>query len=80
VAWGKTAEFVAKYLRKGTKIAINGSLRSRTWEQDGKTHYATEIEVSEHEFMESKASGGASDAGRYVGTTPEDLAGLDLPF
>ncbi len=80
VAWGKNAEFAAKYLRKGTKIAIEGGLRSRTWEQDGQKHYATEIVVERHEFMESKAKGQTSDAGFYVGTTPEDMAGLDLPF
>lgn len=80
VAWGKNAEFVGKYLRKGTKIAIEGELRSRQWEKDGQKHTATEIVVERHEFMESKAKGQTSDAGRYVGAMPEDLAGLDLPF
>lgn len=55
VAWNKTAEFVSKYFTKGKKIALTGSIQTRTWDdQEGKKHYATEINVNEVEFVESK--------------------------
>lgn len=35
-AWGKTAEFMGQYLRKGDMVAVSGSLKQDTWEKDGK--------------------------------------------
>ena len=59
VAWDKNAEFVAKYLSKGMKIAIAGQLQTRSYDaQDGSKRYVTEIIVNEHEFCESKGAGG----------------------
>ncbi len=58
VAWGKTAEWAAKYLRKGTKITIEGRIETRSYDdKDGKKVYVTEIIVDRHEFCESKNSG-----------------------
>lgn len=55
VAWGKTAEFISKYFKKGSKIGIRGSMESRTWEdQSGTKHYVTECRVDEATFVESK--------------------------
>ena len=54
VAWGQNGEFASKYLRKGTKIAIEGRLQTRSWEQDGVKRYTTEIIVEQHEFCEKK--------------------------
>ena len=47
VAWGKTAESVEKHVKKGKKIAIEGRLRTRVYEKDGKKNYITEITVNE---------------------------------
>lgn len=61
VAWQKTAEFVNKYFTKGTRIALDGSLQVRTWDdKDGKKHYATEVMVSNVEFAQSKNDGQAA--------------------
>lgn len=58
VTWRKTAEMCAKYLAKGRKVAVVGSLQNRTWEDtDGNKHYATEIIADEVEFLSAK--GGA---------------------
>ena len=55
VAWNKSAEFASKYLTKGTKIAIEGSIRTRTYDDnDGKKVYVTEVVVDRHEFCEAK--------------------------
>lgn len=47
VAWGKTAEQAEKYIRKGKKIAVEGRLKTRVYEKDGKKNYITEIIMNE---------------------------------
>jgi single-strand DNA-binding protein len=82
VAFGKSAEFVQKYLHKGTKILINGRINTGRYEdKDGKTIYTTDVIVEEHEFAESKGNGGAAN------TTETDEDGFmaapegeNLPF
>ncbi|MBI0605189.1 single-stranded DNA-binding protein, partial [Enterococcus faecalis] len=55
VIWGKPAEVLAKYTQKGSLIAVNGELQSRSYDdQQGQTHYVTELVVSGFEFLESK--------------------------
>ena len=55
VVWGKGAEFASTYLHKGTKIAIEGRIQTRSYDgSDGKKVYVTEILVEQHEFCESK--------------------------
>ena len=55
-AFGKSAEFVEKYLRKGIKIALEGHLNTDSYEKDGKTIYTWNIIVESMEFAESKKS------------------------
>ncbi len=44
VAWGRLADVIQKYLKKGDKVYLDGRLRNRNWEgKDGKKHYVTEI-------------------------------------
>lgn len=48
VAWGKTAEYASKYLTKGSKIAIEGKLINKNFnDKDGNKRYLTEIYVNE---------------------------------
>ena len=55
VAWRQQAEFVCKYFKKGSMIAIVGSIQKRAWDgTDGKKQYATEIIVNEVYFTGSK--------------------------
>jgi single-strand DNA-binding protein len=57
VAFGSNGEFAEKHLAKGTKIAIEGKIQTRTYDdKDGKKVYVTEIIVDRHEFCESKKS------------------------
>lgn len=42
-AWGKTAEFVSKYLGKGRQVYVEGELQTRKYDKDGQTHYTTEV-------------------------------------
>lgn len=66
VTWSKNADFASKYLKKGTKIAIEGRIQTGSYEKDGVKHYTTDIIVERHEFCESKkaeSSGGDESRG-----------------
>lgn len=58
VVWNKSAENSAKFLRKGSKVAITGALRTRSWEDKSHTgvrHYVTEIHAKSVEFLDKIA-------------------------
>ena len=68
-AWRNTAEFIAKYFRKGSAICICGSIQNRSWtDQNGQKRYVTDIIAEEANFVESRntqdgqANYGATDA------------------
>ncbi|TNE86153.1 MAG: single-stranded DNA-binding protein, partial [Gammaproteobacteria bacterium] len=59
VFFNRLAEIAAEYLKKGSKVYIEGSLRTRKWQgQDGQDRYTTEIVASEMQMLDSR--GGAS--------------------
>lgn len=61
VAWRQTAEFICKFFRKGSMIAVIGSIQTRSWDgQDGKKQYATEVSVDEAYFTGSKTESGTT--------------------
>lgn len=54
VCWRNTAEFAAKYLSKGRKVAVEGSLQTRSYDaQDGSKRYVTEVIADNVEFCDS---------------------------
>ena len=68
-SFGKQAEFVEKYLKKGTKIVISGSLQNDNYtDKDGNKRFAVQILCDEIEFAESKGSGTSN--GSSGGTAP----------
>lgn len=52
--WGATADNCAKYLKKGSKAAVCGSIRTGSFEQDGVRRYTTEINADEVQFLTTK--------------------------
>ncbi len=57
VAFGRSAEFAEKYLRKGVKIAITGRIQTGSYtNRDGVKVYTTDVVVEDQEFAESKNS------------------------
>lgn len=56
----RLAEIVAEYVKKGSKLYVEGSLRTRSWEQDGVKRYATEIIANEMQMLDSRGAGGSS--------------------
>ena len=92
-AWRATAEFIARYFRKGSSICVVGSIQTRSWtDQNGQKRYATDIVADEAMFVDSKNEAqGATTAtvGGYVPTaytTPQTQnfeavsVDDDLPF
>ena len=91
-AFGKTGEFVEKYLRKGTKVLVEGELRNDNYtNKNGEKVYSTNIIANSIEFAESKNAG--SDNSGYVPANPPageapgadfmnlpDIKDSDLPF
>ncbi len=60
IAWQKSAESISKYFVKGNRIALEGSIQTRSWtDNEGKTRYTTEVVVDQWEFAQSKSEGGA---------------------
>ena len=58
VFFNRLAEIVEQYVKKGSKLYIEGRLQTRSWEQDGVKRYTTEIVASEMQMLDSR--GGAS--------------------
>jgi len=56
VAWRSTADFIAQYFSKGSKICVEGSIQTRSYDdKNGNKRYATEVVVDKAEFVGGKA-------------------------
>ncbi len=63
VIWRKLAEICGEYLKKGSKVYLEGKLQTRSWEDDnGVKRYATEIVVNQMQMLDRKASGATPPA------------------
>lgn len=61
-AFGRLAEIMAQYLRKGSQVYIEGSIRTDKWQdQSGQDRYSTKIRADVMQMLGSRASGGATD-------------------
>ena len=82
VSWNKTAEFVAKYFKKGQQVAVIGRVETRNYDdKDGKKVYVTEVIAEEVYFADSK-----KEEGQATNFTPDNTTSFeasaddDLPF
>ena len=62
-AFDKQAELVEKYMRKGSKIGIEGRLQTGSYEKEGKTVYTTDIIANRVEFLDRKEQSGGGGFG-----------------
>ncbi|MBP0049307.1 single-stranded DNA-binding protein [Marinobacterium sp. AK62] len=63
VFFNRLAEIAGEYLRKGSKVYVEGSLRTRKWQgQDGQDRYTTEIVASEMQMLDSRGGEGGGYA------------------
>jgi len=76
VAWGKTAEILAEYSRKGDQLGATGRISVRTYDQDGDKKWVTEVVVDRIDFCGSKkkseTSEGAKKPTQSTGILPSD--------
>ena len=85
-AFGKTAEFAAKYFRKGSQVLVEGRIQNRTWEdQTGTKRYATDFVVEDMYFADSKKDSNGQGGGQEMpATETEGFITVDetdeLPF
>src|SRR4051794_12097508 len=56
--WGRLAEVAGEYLKKGSQVYIEGSLRTRKYDKDGQTHYSTEIRGEVMQMLGRREGGG----------------------
>ena len=69
-AHGKLAEICGQYLRKGSLVYIEGSLRTRKYEKDGVDHYATEVKADQMRMLDKRQDGQQGGQGHDQGHAP----------
>ncbi len=92
-AWGKTAEIMSQYLRKGRPVFIEGRLKLDTWEKEGQKHSKLKVVVESFQFIDSKEGGGGgggdgaparsstgAGAPRSAPTNYDPVPENDIPF
>ena len=67
VFFNKLAEVAGEYLKKGSKVYVEGSLRTRSYEKDGQKHYVTEIVASEMQMLDGRRDSGSDEAAPETG-------------
>ena len=83
ITWGKQADFVSRYFRKGQSILICGTLRTSAWTDGGTKRYKTEVLAEEISFVGKKEAqnGTAPALGDQDRSDFEEIAdGEELPF
>jgi single-strand DNA-binding protein len=80
VAWEKTAENCAKFLKKGSLVGVVGKIKKRSYEKDGRKIWITEVKADEVEFLGSKSSTQEAPSSSFVPPDFEEVEDDDLPF
>lgn len=55
VCWGRLADIVERFVKKGSSVYVQGKMRSRTYEKDGQTRYAFEIECETLQLLDRQS-------------------------
>ena len=79
-AFGKTAETMGKFLHKGSKILVEGTLQNDIYEKDGVKKTTTSISVSSWEFAESKGEKTESKPNNDFLNVAAGVCEEELPF
>ncbi len=81
VTFNRLAEICSDYLRKGSKVYIEGKLRTRSWEKDGVRRYTTEIVAQEMKMLDSKSTDIAQNHDKDIyGILPGSIDDEKIPF
>lgn len=84
IAFGKTAENIATYFKKGQRIAVSGHIQTGSYEKDGQRIYTTDVVVDSFNFIESNSSNTNTNQGYSnpddFGMSGQESFDSDLPF
>ena len=78
VLWRRLAEIAGEYLKKGSKVYIEGQLQTRKWEQDGQTRYTTEVVGRDMQFLDSRGNTSSDNSSSYEDVN-QDMGSENLP-
>ncbi len=72
VMFNRLGEIAGEYLKKGSKVYIEGKLQTRKWQgQDGQDRYTTEIVASEMQMLDSRGGGASNFGGDSASSAPQ---------
>ena len=83
MAWGKTAENIGNYFKKGNRIAITGHIQTGSYEKDGQRVYTTDVVVDSFDFVESNKDNNSNQentAQDYGFNQATPTSNNELPF
>lgn len=75
-AFGKRAETISQYVKKGHLFGISGHMTSGKWEKDGQTHYTQDVVVDAFDFLQGKKE----QKGEYNQPDNFEQVNEDIPF
>ena len=87
VFFNRLAEIANEYLKKGSKVYVEGELRTREWEREGQKHYTTEVVANEMQMLDNRGDmpvgntevNPTSTTSNFTSPPPEDFDD-DIPF
>lgn len=84
-AFGSTADILGKYAGKGKQVAVEGNIKTGSYEKDGVKHYTQDVQIDKVELLGGKSDGNATQAAPtpVAETTPavaEETSNEDIPF
>jgi len=80
VFFNKLGEIAGEYLKKGSKVYVEGSLRTRKWQgQDGQDRYSTEIVADQMQMLDGRGDASSGSGGGYDRGRDQQGAGVPAP-
>ena len=80
VFWSPLAEIVGQYLKKGSKVYVEGRLQTRSWDdQSGQKRYTTEIVVNDMQMLDGRGDAMEGGGGPSASPSPEDYGAPSAP-
>ena len=78
VFFNRLGEIAGEYLKRGSKVYVEGELRTREWEKEGQKHFTTEIVANEMQMLDSRGAAGTNqefgDQPNVPSSPPQDSA------
>ena len=86
VFFNRLGEIAGEYLKRGSKVYVEGELRTREWEKEGQKHFTTEIVANEMQMLDSKGANSDyekdknSSIAAPSSLSSSDMVDDDIPF